>query len=232
MKIPKKIYRLNKKLKKASKKLGRYEEFGDSRDMFLKFKNRQIKINNKINELLVPILENENQEFLKIADENYSLLITKKFKFKITANGLAMYGSYTDYMEGRLNANGHIYCESKKTNFPYPFSSYKYPKRMEGFIDCLGNVSLETVKTGAAFIKRLPVLFDSVIEPDGYIKIFTTEREGDFLTGGDMYISNIIGNPFYHREKDRETFNSNRNKLLSILNKFRDSNNIMTVNKK
>jgi hypothetical protein len=223
LKIPKKIYRLSKKLRKASKKLKRYEEFGDFRDLFLKYKKRQIEINNKINALLVPFLEKENQEFLKIADENYSLLMsTNKFKFKITANGISVFGSYTDYMEGRLNTNGHIYCESKATNFPFPFSSYEYPKRMEGFIDCLGNVYLETVETGAALFNRLPVSFESSIESDGHIKVYTVERESDFLTSGDMYISKIIGNPFYQRDKERETFNSNRKKMLLILNEFRD----------
>jgi hypothetical protein len=225
MEIPKKAFRFSRRLLRISKKLNRYQAIGDTRYMYLKYKRRQVKVDNEINMLLLPVLESENQKFHEISHQNYSILESSDFKFKITENGLSMAGSYTEFMEGSIHSNGYLYCETKEVNFPFPFSSYFYPAEMKGLIDCLGNVRLETTRTLPALIKRLPVVFSSKIGPNGNIKLIASEREPDFITSGDMYVSKIIGYPFKSKE-DEEEFLENRLKLLELLDEFRTKKGI------
>jgi hypothetical protein len=228
MEIPKKVFRLSNKLKRISKKLNRYDTLGDTRYLYLKYKRRQIKVDNEINMLLLPLMEKENQKFQEIARQNYSLLASSKFKFNITENGLSMAGSYTEYMEGSIHSNGYIYCETKEVNFPYPFASYFYPAAMAGKIDCIGNVRIKTTRTLPALIKRLPVVFDTEIGSEGYIKLVASEREADFMTGGEAYISKIIGYPFNSKD-DEDVFLANRLQLLGLLDEFRTLNGIAII---
>lgn len=227
MKTPKKIKKLERKLISTAKKVDKYEQnLNFSRKFFYEHKKMQLDLNFEINRLLVPILEEQNPEFNKIARENYLLLINDNFQFKTAKTGRSLFGSLAAHYYGRLRENGHIYCQAKRTNIPLPFSKYEYPKRFVGTIDCIGNVRIKLVSSGHALVKRVPKSFESFITKNGKIEIFSTEREHDLISQGVHIAAEIIGNPFVDKPKEYEQFFENRKKLVILLDEFRIANGI------
>jgi len=91
---------------------------------------------------------------------------------------MSITGSHATVLKGRIHENGHIYCQTEKTNFPIfnIFSEFTFPSAFKGKVDCLGNVHLMKSETGMALIKSLPKQLEGLITEDGNITIETAER--------------------------------------------------------
>ena len=181
MKIPKKAFRLSRRLKRVTKKMKRYDANGNTRDLFIELKIKQVKINNDLNKLLLPLIELESETFRQVAHDNYSLLDASKFEFFVTEDGMDPTGSFVKMLEGSIHSNGYAYCEASQVNFPFYFDKFLYPKVLMGYIDCIGNIMLKTVVTYSKFLTKFPTTFESQIGSFGKIKLVSSSLATSFI---------------------------------------------------
>lgn len=220
-----KIEKLEKKYSKLCTKLGGLDEFGESRSIFVRYKQEEIALKNTINKLLAPVLEESNDEFKRIANENYALLKNLNFQLKTRTIAGSIFGYYSSELQGNINANGVVYCRTKKSNFPIInlFASFEFSSKYKGEIDCLGNIILRTVSVGGALIKNLPSSFTGDVQNNGKdILVETNVRDNDFTLGGKMIISEIVGNPFGKQIDKKKQFFANKKRLEQIIDEYRN----------
>ena len=143
--------------------------------------------------------------------------------FKTYQEEMSYAGSYAKTLHGKLNNNGHIYCNAITTNnwLLSPFAKYYFPSEFMGTIDCIGNVRVKATKIGAAFINRLPSELSARITSNGTIKLTTIKTEGDFFTQGKILISKIIGQYTFKDSEQANCFYENKKLLLSIIEEYR-----------
>ncbi len=233
MKISK-IEKLEKRYNKICIKLSCLSEFGASRKTYIKYKQKEIELKNIINQLLTPILEENNPEFKRIANQNHELLKSLNFKLKTRTTGASLLGYFTSEMKGSINHNGVVYFKTKKTNFPIIrlTSSFEFPSKFKGEIDCLGNIKLQATLVDAAFLKTIPSTFIGTIEKNGReIIVETTDRDYDLTFSGKLIVSEIVGNLFEKQNNNKGLFFSNKRKLESILEEYRMKGKLATTNK-
>jgi hypothetical protein len=219
------IEKLEKKYRKVCEKLNGLNEFGDSRINFIRYKKKEIELKNSINQLLIPVLEESNSEFKRIANENYKLLKNLNFQLKTRTIAGSIFGSYSPELQGNINQNGVIYCKTIKSNFPImnPFVSFEFTSKYKGEISCLGNITLRTVKVDGALLKTIPSTFTGTIQKNGKnILVETNVCDNNFSLGGKTIIAEIVGNPFGKQIDKKELFFSNKKKLEEILNNYRN----------
>jgi hypothetical protein len=212
---------LERKYSKTCAKLSRYSRNGPGRSNYLKYKKRKTDLTYQIYRLLIPIIENENEAFKKTANENYNLLKNEKINFKTHKQGLSLLGYISTKLNGRIRNNGLIYCKTEKTDLPFFrfFAPSKVPHKLEGRIDCIGNISLVTKSTQIDLVKTLPLNFHGYIDSNGRIKITANKFETDI--SGKSIISQLVGNPFLNQPEKQHQFFKNRQKLIEMLENFR-----------
>lgn len=222
-----KVNKLEKRYAKISKKLLGLDEFGSTRLTYIRYKLKEIDLKGRIHQLLIPILEKESESFRHIAMQNHDLLKELDFELKTRTIGMSLLGYHSTNLKGSINANGVAYCKTSKTNLPiFNFlSSYQFPARLQGRIDCLGNISLETVAVQTGFLKTLPKKFNGRIETNGKdIQLEISKCETDITMSGKLFISEIVGNPFGKQNHKKEMFFTNKKKLEKLIDEYRQSN--------
>ncbi|MDA9072202.1 hypothetical protein N9J85_00770 [bacterium] len=191
----KKIIRLERKIVKLELKINRLKKREASPTTLNTYRSKISELNNEINRLCCINLEISNSNFAKIAKESYNYLAIDHLAFKTYQEEMSYSGSYAKTLHGKLNSNGHIYCNAITTNnwLFSPFAKYFFPSEFTGTINCIGNVRVKATKIEPAFINRLPSELSARITSKGTIKLTTTKTEGDFFTQGKILISKIIG---------------------------------------
>jgi len=224
MKSEKKISRLERKLSKEERKLNRLKGKGASPNYLNNYRINISELNNETNRLCAIKLESVSNDFSKIAKHNYELLQIQKIIFKPYKEEMSYAGSYANILHGKLNKNGHIYCNTKATNnwLFNPLAQYFFPSEFKGQIDCLGNVRLKTSRVGAAIFDRLPSELEGSINSDGEMILKTTKTEGDFITQGKVLISKIIGSYTFKSLENSNEFFMNSQSLLEMINQYRE----------
>jgi len=217
------VAKRDRKLQKISNKITRYQNARKPNFLILKLKQEHLNLNNELNRLITLRLERENDEFKEIAKRNCNLLRNSNLVFKTSRQGMSLTGSYVNLMKGRLHNNGHIYCHTEKTNISLlnPFADYYFPSKFEGKIDCLGNVELHKTATRSALFNRVPIKLEGEITENGTIKVSTTEREHDFISGGKHIISRIVSSYTFANPNDENEFFENRNLLVDMINEYK-----------
>jgi len=166
--------------------------------------------------LAVAYLMAHDEAFATIAKENLLLLRGDRVHFKVQAIGYNLLHSYATRFEGKILNNGHAYCHTVKGNNPIdPFANMRYPAKLQGKVDCFGNIRLFTADTGMAFYKSLPEAFEGTIDSSGNIQLHVKSLETDILANGQTMIDKLIANLLGGEKNRLRTFVSNRDALVS-----------------
>jgi hypothetical protein len=228
----KEIIKKEKKIREIEAKIVNYRKSRVSRSIIVKWELKYQELNNYLNNRLNERLILEDDSYKDFSKKNIKLLRNNKIIFKTSRNGVSITGTHATVLKGKIHKNGHIYCQTEKTNFPIftMFSQFSFPSAFKGRIDCLGNVRLMKSETGMALIKNLPKKLEGLITEDGIITIKTTEREGDIFSNGSYMISRIVSTYAFEDEQTEQEFFSNRNDLLGMIKDYK--NKITAANNK
>jgi len=161
-------------------------------------------------------LEKNDNEYIKLVNQNYELLESDLSIFKITSLGSNMYKSNALFFEGKIHHNGFIYLQTTETIFS---GSGAYPKTIYGKIDYLGNTQMRAGEIGIViFGDKIPYKYNTKISKNGEIKLTSNDN---YRTLGDCFILKMICDPFCGDNQKRELFLENRIVLKQIILKFR-----------
>ena len=226
-KLNQKIAKANKKFTKAEKK----QERGVKRKLSsLALKDLKLKVEEERREtysLISQKLKYTNSEYKELARTQVSKY-SRNLSFKKYKESAGLVISAINSFSGFLYPNGHIYCEgtfSFKTSFSKIieplFFNQVYPKRMEGTIDALGNVSLRVVQFGWALFNTMPEEFTSRIEENGKITITTKTRSSDVAGSHRSIIHKIISSFAFESTAVLQEFMETRNRLHELIEQER-----------
>lgn len=168
-------------------------------------------------------LEKDNQEFIDLYNQNFDLLTCSGFQLVVTQEEGNPFSSYSKELMGDIYPNGYLYLSTKKTNFLFSsLQSGLYPKQYAGIINGLGKMQARATKLGFIILGgRLPQKYEGNIDSDGNIHIKTTKTLWE--SGGNYFVSKIVGDPFNKNEISRKRFLENRQRLNQIILDFRNN---------
>ena len=184
----------------------------------------------KFNELVfeqtnrtILVLENENQEFIDLYNQNFDLLTSDGFQMVVTREEGNPFSSYSKELIGDIYPNGYLYLTTMKTNFLFTsLQSGLYPKQYGGIINGLGKMQARATKLGFILLGgRLPQKYEANIDSDGNMLINTTKTIWE--SNGNYFVGKIVGDPFNKNEVSRKRFLENRHKLNQIILDFRNN---------
>ena len=101
------------------------------------------------------------------------------------------------------------------------FFNFVYPKKMEGSIDCLGNISVKVVSYSLAIFKTMPEEFYAEVSGDGTIVITTQKRSADYIQNHKRTIHKIISSLAFDSEIEMTAFFDTKKKLLPFIEEER-----------
>lgn len=150
-------------------------------------------------------------------------LVFKKYK-----ESVGIIFSAVNVFDGHINSNGHMYCTGDFTFRTSLFSvlcpilfNIIYPKRMQGSVDCLGNISLKVTGFGLALFNTMPEEFDARILPDGTISLKTKTRSSDIFQNHRYNVRKILSSFAFSSSEDMALFQKNKDKLVERIEEER-----------
>lgn len=226
-KLNKKIVRANKKLLKAENELKKATSQNLGGLVMKERKQTVAKEQRNTFALLSQKLEAISEEYRTKAQTQYVLFAQNlEFKKHKEAYGVAI--NAVNAFTGFVNVNGHMYCEggftfkTKISRIILPvFAKYVYPKRIEGSINALGNISLTVTRYGWALFKTMPEDFTATISESGSIIITTQNRSSDFIFNNNSTIHKIISSFAFKSHEELDAFMSTKKELTKLIEQER-----------
>lgn len=226
-KLNKKIARANKKLLKAETELKKATS-ENLRGLVMKDRKQLVAKEQRTTfALLSQKLEIRNEEYRQKARSQHSLF-AQNLEFKNHKESYGVIVNAVNAFTGFVNVNGHMYCEggftfkTKIHRIILPIlAKYVYPKRIEGGIDALGNISLKVTKYGWAIFKTMPEDFTATISELGSIAITTQKRSTDLLFSNNSTIHKIISSFAFKSHEELGAFMSTKKELITLVEQER-----------
>lgn len=228
------LERLNQKIIKANKKLVKAERELEKSikrritPLALKDVKQKVAEERRATYLLISKkLELTNEDYRNLA-KSQNCKYLNGLTFKKYKESAGIFISAVNVFKGFINTNGRFYCEgdySIRAPFisvvsPLLFSLL-YPSRMEGNIDCLGNISLKVVSYGFALFNTMPEEFEAEVSEDGFIRIITKKRPSDFFQNHRYIIHKIVSSFAFDSETESAQFFDTRGELIKLVEEER-----------
>lgn len=218
-----KLKELEKEFLKTTRRMVKFEEYGDDRRIFLRYKKEAIDIRYEIYKILASQLERNDFGFNRIASSNYELLAQELCFFKTHKKSVSATARYSSKFTGRLKTNGLIYCKAIESSFPFflPALTYSIPDYLVGKVNCIGTVELETASYTHGSNTHLPSTYTCKIEPNGKMIIRTDKVDLNSNYNTKEVITQIVGNPFHDDMLTLAIFYRNKRLLYEIMDEYR-----------
>ncbi len=177
-----------------------------------RFQEKQAELDRELKKWL----EQNNEEFAQLAQENLKLLERQEVIYKVKTLQYSPVGTYSAYFRGKLFPDGYAHLELSRTNIGfYPLSKYDFVSKFLGTIDYLGNIELKPVKIQSSFAFSRPRFYRGYVNDKGVMVLTVTRRDLEMVSG-HVVMGGLIGLHFDQDEKLHRFFD-NRKRLLDII---------------